>query len=88
MAQHPVHEPRYQVLAKMLGDLRKQKGLLQQDVADQLNRPQAFVSKYESGVRRLDMVEFLDVVAILGADPIQLLKQFIVLADEAKTARR
>ena len=88
MAQHPVHEPRYQVLAKMLGDLRKQKGMLQQDVADQLNRPQAFVSKYESGVRRLDMVEFLDVVAVLGADPIQLLKQFIAQTDKARTARR
>lgn len=85
---HPVHEPRYQVLAKMLGDLRKQKGMLQQDVADQLNRPQAFVSKYESGVRRLDMVEFLDVVAVLGADPIQLLKQFIAQTDKARTVRR
>lgn len=88
MAQHPVHEPRYQVLAKMLGDLRKQKGMLQQDVADQLKRPQAFVSKYESGVRRLDMVEFLDVVAVLGADPLQLLKQFIAQIDKGGTARR
>ena len=88
MAQHPVHDPRYQVLAQMLGDLRRERGLLQQDVADRLNRPQAFVSKYESGVRRLDMVEFLDVVAALGADPSQLLKQFIAQADKTKTARR
>lgn len=72
----------------MLGDLRKQKGMLQQDVADQLNRPQAFVSKYESAVRRLDMVEFLDVVAVLGADPIQLLKHFIVQTDKVRTAQR
>jgi len=70
-----------------MGDLRKKRGLLQQDVADKLNRPQAFVSKYESEVRRLDMVEFLDVVAVLGADPIQLLEQFIAQADNAKTAR-
>lgn len=46
------------------------------------------MSKYESGVRRLDMIEFLDVVAALEADPIQLLKQFIALADRAKTTRR
>ncbi|OMG71464.1 MULTISPECIES: helix-turn-helix domain-containing protein [Burkholderia] len=66
---HPIHDPRYQRIATMLADLRKQRGLLQQDVADRLGRPQAFVSKVESGVRRLDVVELLDFLRVLDADP-------------------
>ncbi len=38
---------------------RKQAGLTQQAVATGLNRPQSFVSKYENGERRLDVVEYL-----------------------------
>ncbi len=85
---HPLHDPRYQVLAKFLADLRKQQGLLQQDVAERLNRPQAFVSKYESGVRRLDLVEFVEVVGALGVDPVIALGKFMGLMDVAKTLPR
>ncbi|MGK8200745.1 MULTISPECIES: helix-turn-helix domain-containing protein [Burkholderia] len=66
---HPIHDPRYQRIATLLADLRKQRGLLQQDVADRLGRPQAFVSKVESGVRRLDVVELLDFLRVLDVDP-------------------
>ena len=66
---HPIHDPRYQRIAALLADLRKQRGWLQQDVADQLGRPQAFVSKVESGARRLDVVELLDFLRVLEADP-------------------
>ncbi|WP_369050902.1 helix-turn-helix domain-containing protein [Burkholderia gladioli] len=66
---HPIHDPRYQRIATLLADLRKQRGLLQQEVADRLGRPQAFVSKVESGVRRLDVVELLDFLRVLNVDP-------------------
>ncbi|MDN7629698.1 helix-turn-helix domain-containing protein [Burkholderia cenocepacia] len=66
---HPIHDPRYQRIATLLADLRKARGMLQQDVADRLGRPQAFVSKVESGVRRLDVVELLDFLRVLDADP-------------------
>lgn len=66
---HPLHDPRYQRIATLLADLRKARGMLQQDVADRLGRPQAFVSKVESGVRRLDVVELLDFLRVLDADP-------------------
>jgi transcriptional regulator with XRE-family HTH domain len=45
----------------------------QREVADRLGRPQSFVSKYESGERRLDVIEFVDVCAALGTDPADLL---------------
>jgi transcriptional regulator with XRE-family HTH domain len=41
-------------------------GLRQSDVAARLGRPQSFVSKYESGERRLDLVELWTVCRVLG----------------------
>ncbi|MGN6159137.1 MAG: helix-turn-helix domain-containing protein, partial [Devosia sp.] len=52
----------------------KKAGLTQQDVANQLGRPQSFVAKYEGGERRLDVVEFLQVAAVLGADPARIVR--------------
>lgn len=66
---HPIHDARYQRIASLLVELRKQRGLLQQDLADRLGRPQAFISKIESGARRLDLIELLDFLTALETDP-------------------
>ncbi len=41
----------------LLREMREEAGLRQLDVAAGLNQPQSFVSKYESGERRLDLLE-------------------------------
>lgn len=74
---HPIHDPRYQRLAALLADARRQNGLLQQEVADRLGRPQAYVSKVESGARRLDVVELLDFLKALGVDPRLFIDAFL-----------
>lgn len=56
-----------------LVEARKEKGLTQQAVATLLDKPQSFVSKYESGERRLDVVEFCHIAKVLGHSPIDLL---------------
>ncbi|WP_420997428.1 helix-turn-helix domain-containing protein [Cupriavidus sp. 30B13] len=66
---HPLHDHRYQLVAQYLAELRRKRGLLQQDVADRLRRPQGFVSKYESGARRLDVIELLDILQVLDVEP-------------------
>jgi transcriptional regulator with XRE-family HTH domain len=66
---HPIHDPRYQFVARLLTELRKERGLLQQEVADRLERTQTFVSKYESGARRIDLIELLDILRALDVDP-------------------
>jgi transcriptional regulator with XRE-family HTH domain len=46
----------YDFLYKTLIALRKEKNLSQKQVALLLGKPQSFVSKYENGERRLDLI--------------------------------
>ena len=62
-------------LRELLTEARSKAGLTQLDVASRLERPQSFVSKYESGERRLDVVEFLEVCTAVQADPVKLMRQ-------------
>jgi transcriptional regulator with XRE-family HTH domain len=70
-----VFTKRYGRFLSILSELRKDKGLSQAQLAKKLKRPQSFVSKYERGERRLDVIEFLDVVKILDADPCEIIRK-------------
>ncbi|MAC55320.1 MAG: transcriptional regulator, partial [Gimesia sp.] len=50
----------------------------QDDVAERLGRPQSFVSKYESGERRLDILELYDVCGAIGVTLNDFVKQLQV----------
>lgn len=67
--------PAYIKFRNLLVDARKEAGLTQADLAVRLRRPQSFISKYERGERRLDVVEFLDVASALEIDPIRFLRR-------------
>ena len=54
------HSARYKQFLKRLRDARREAGLTQVEVAKALRRPQSFVSKCESGERRVDVVELED----------------------------
>jgi transcriptional regulator with XRE-family HTH domain len=56
----------YQQLCTLLRQLRREAGLTQVEVAERLEVPQSFVSKYESGERRLDVIELRYVARALG----------------------
>ena len=56
----------YDVLYPLLREVRKERRLSQAQVAKKLSRPQSFVSKYETGERRLDLVELRDVCEAIG----------------------
>ncbi len=66
--QKSVHSEQYKKVLDWLIAARKDAGLTQQQVADQLGKPQSFVAKYEGGERRLDIVEFVEISRVLGAD--------------------
>ncbi len=66
--------PRYNDLTAKLAQLRKQAGMTQSQLAKKLSKPQSFVAKYEGGERRLDVIEFIDVVEALGGSPTVLIE--------------
>ena len=71
-----LRSPRQKQLRALLRDLRRRRGLTQTEVARRLAKPQSFVAKYESGERRLSVIEFIDVTLALGADPATVLRHF------------
>ncbi len=54
------------VFRRLLKETRLAKNLTQADVAKRLGQPQSYVSKYESGERRLDFVETSEVCEAFG----------------------
>jgi transcriptional regulator with XRE-family HTH domain len=57
-------------------EARKSANLTQVGLADRLGRPQSFVSKYERGERRLDVIEFCEVCRALEIDPVAFMQRF------------
>ncbi|WP_341937929.1 helix-turn-helix domain-containing protein [Marinimicrobium sp. C2-29] len=56
-----------QVLRELLRQLRKERaGLTQVELSQALGRPQSYVSKYETGERRLDYVEVVEICQAIG----------------------
>ena len=53
-------------LQSLLKEMREGAGLTQSQLADRLDQQQTFVSKYERGERRLDMVEMVLICRALG----------------------
>lgn len=72
-----LHTPTQQHLLQLLVKLRRSKNLTQEAVGRKLRRPQSFVAKYEGGERRLDVIEFIEIVRTLGADPCDVLNELL-----------
>lgn len=53
----------------ILVEARRQAGITQVTLAKRLSRPQSFVSKFERGERRLDVIEFMEIARALSLDP-------------------
>ena len=54
------------ILFNLLRDLRKKSGLTQEELSIKLKKPQSYVSKYESGEKRLDYFELREVCRAIG----------------------
>lgn len=60
---------RHKALIDLLIERREAAGMTQADLADRLGEYQSFVARLESGQRRIDVVEFLNIAEALGFDP-------------------
>ena len=61
-----VHSGRYQSLLRRLRAARQAAGLTQVAVARAVGRPQSYVSKCESGERRIDALELYEFAELYG----------------------
>jgi transcriptional regulator with XRE-family HTH domain len=68
-------EQRYELFRRLLVEARTEAGLKQADVAEQLGRPQSYVSKIERGERGVDVIEFMEIAKVIGFDPVVFLRK-------------
>jgi len=71
-----IYSTQHEILIQLLRKARTEKKLTQMGLALKLKQPQSFISKYESGERRLDLVELRLICKALDIDIIDLLKRF------------
>lgn len=64
---------RHKALIRLLIEAREKAGLTQTELAEKIGEYQSFVARLESGQRRVDVVEFLELAEVLGFDPTKAL---------------
>jgi transcriptional regulator with XRE-family HTH domain len=63
-------------LQELLREARTEAGFSQIELAKKLGRPQSFISKFESGERRLDLVELREICKALKISLTDFVKRF------------
>lgn len=69
-------DSKYASLQATLKELRVQAGITQLELAKCIGKPQSYVSKYESGERKLDFIEVRSVSRCLGLTLEDFVKYF------------
>jgi transcriptional regulator with XRE-family HTH domain len=72
-----VEQTEYVAVGRTLAEARERAGLTQQELARRLRKPQSFVSSYERGQRRVDILELLRIVDMLGSDPLKVVREIV-----------
>jgi len=81
-----VQPEHYEVVGACLAGARRRANVTQDELAARLRKPQSFVSEYERGRRRVDVVEFLRIAQTLGVDPLGLFEEIARLAGPSYAA--
>ena len=67
-----VEAKHYQIVGACLAGARRRANVTQDELAARLKKPQSFVSEYERGQRRVDVVELLVISRALSVDALEL----------------
>lgn len=71
-----IHTSEQKKLQRLLRQIRRGKGLRQADLAKILGKPQSFVSNYERGERRLDLLELRQICTAVGISLGEFVRRF------------
>ena len=63
-----IRSPRQLLLVQRIIEARKKAGLTQAELAARFGRHQPFIANIESGQRRVDLVELIDLADVIGLD--------------------
>lgn len=72
------------ILQNLLKRFRTEANLKQTELAEILGQSQSFVSKYESGERRLDLMELRQICQALNINLTEFVAEFEQLLNESK----
>jgi len=75
-------------LVQLIVDRRREAGMSQADLAEALGRYQSVVAAIESGGRRLDVVEFLELAEVIGFDPHEVLRSVADISQPHKAVSK
>lgn len=78
-----LRSPGHLALMATLKQARLDAGLTQAGLAKRLKRPQSFVAKYENGERRIEVVEFVQIVQSIGCDGCAILASISAAEDHS-----
>lgn len=78
-----LHTIEHEKLQALLRQMRIDANLRQADLAKRIGQPQSFVSKYEAGERRLDLVQLHQLCEALGVPLQELTRRFEEIISEA-----
>lgn len=71
-------------LGQLLKSMREEQGLLQREIAERLRTPQSFVSKYESGERRIDLPELRRICDVLNTSCDEVVRRYEKLLNQGR----
>ncbi len=74
-----IYSKENQYFLDLMVQARLKMGVTQAELAKRLETPQSFVSKYEKGERRLDVIEFVTVCKTLKVDSRKIFNRILRL---------
>ena len=83
-----VYTDEHEELVTLLRDLRLEKSLSQAQVAEQLDRPQTFLSAIEAGDRVISVVQVVNLCKVYGLTFVEFAQRFEDRAEAKHSKRR